>query len=398
MPPSGSAIVRQVSLRAAMEVLMQAGPVSRAEVARRTGLSKQTISEVMRRLEAAGWVRPTGPARGGVGRSAMVYGIDPDAAFVVGIDLGGTRLRGALANLGCVVRAEEAEATDRLGGMHVVRQVAALVGRLAARAGIARERVLAAVVGTPGAADPRSGAIRLAPNIPGLDGLDVLGALRTALGMRVTVENDVNVAALGEHWQGAGQGAAHMAFIALGTGIGLGLIADGRLLRGARGGAGEIALLPLGGDPFDAAARASGTLEWSVGTAGLLRRYAEAAGRPIAGVPALFEAAGSDAAARAVIAETARLLALAVVSVSALVEPELMVLGGSIGTRPELVAAVRALLPACMDTPPRLEASALGTRAGVVGALALGLNQIINELFGAGDLPRELALPARAAA
>lgn len=394
MAPSGPAIVRQVSLRAAMEVLLHGGPVSRAEIARRTGLSKQTVSEVVRRLEAAGWVRPLGPARGGIGRAALAYAIEPEAGFVAGVDLGGTRLRAAIANLSGAVRAEAEEATDRRGGGHVLRQIGALTARLVARAGIERARLLTAVVGTPGVVDPVGGTIRMAPNIPGLDRLDVPAGLRDALAMPVTVENDVNVAALGEHWQGAGQGSGHMAFIALGTGIGLGLIADGRLLRGARGGAGEIAWLPLGGDPFDPAARRGGALEGAVGAAGLLRRYPQAGD-----VKALFDAAAAGRAeAEAVVADTARLLTLAVLSVAALLEPELVVLGGSVGIRPELVAAVQARLPACLPEPPPVRASALGTRAGVVGALALGLNQVINQLFGTGDLPRDLTLPAQVAA
>src|SRR5436190_5820593 len=304
-PNSDSPLARQLSVGAVVDAIIHRSPVSRAAVAKATGLSKQTVSEVVRQLELQGWVRPTGRTSGSVGRAATNYEICPDAAFVVGIDLGGTKVHGAIANLACEVVAEATEPTAEKGGRAVVKQIASLTTRLAKRAGIPRDRVRLAAMGSPGVLDQASGAIRLAPNIPGFDKLDVVGALRDALGTEVIIENDVNIAAIGEQWLGKAKGKSTFAFLALGTGFGMGVLSDGKLMRGAHGAAGEIAYLPIGGDPFDPATRAHGTLEAAVGAAGIVRRYRAAGGRAATTVRDIFDRMGDgDAVARATIAET----------------------------------------------------------------------------------------------
>ena len=132
-----STIARQASTRLVIERVLREGPISRAEIARGTGLSKQTISEVMRELERDGWVREDGQVQGAVGRSAVTYAIRPDAAFVLGIDLGGTKLHLALADLHGQIAAEIVEPTTRDGGSAVVEQIGRLTDTLVERAGIA---------------------------------------------------------------------------------------------------------------------------------------------------------------------------------------------------------------------------------------------------------------------
>jgi predicted NBD/HSP70 family sugar kinase len=374
--------------------IIQRGPISRAAIAKATGLSKQTVSEVVRELELDGWVRPIGRTSGRVGRSATVYEICPDAAFVVAVDLGGTKLHAAIANLACEILIEAPEPTAPGGGLAVVEQIAGLVARLGRRAGIAHDRIRLAVIGSPGVLDRKSGAIRLAPNIPGFDTLDVAGALRKALDTEVIIENDVNIAAIGEQWLGKAKGKSTFAFLALGTGFGMGILSDGKLMRGAHGAAGEIGYLPIGGDPFDPAMREHGALEATVGAAGILQRYRTAGGTSAQTVRDIFDAmASGDSVARATIEETARLMALTTFTVATLLDPELIVLGGSIGARPELVESVRILLDGCMPNPVPIEATALGNRAGIVGALAIAINNVHNSLFAPTELPKALALP-----
>ncbi len=276
----------------------------------------------------------------------------------------------------------------------MIAQIAALAARLAGTAGIAREKIRLIAIGTPGVLDAATGAIRLAPNIPEFDRIDVVGSLRQAFGVDVIIENDVNVGALGERWLGRAKGVDTFAYMALGTGLGMGIVSDGKIVRGAHGSAGEIANLPLGGDPFDPANHLHGTLEAAVGSAGITRRYAEAGGHPDLTVRDLFDRLATDASARLVIDETARLLALAVVSVVATIDPAMVVLGGSIGARPEIVEKVRSYLAGLLAAPVSVEASALGNRAGLAGALAIGINNIHNALFAPSFAPRSLSLPA----
>ncbi|MGI9435882.1 MAG: ROK family protein, partial [Geminicoccaceae bacterium] len=239
------------------------------------------------------------------------------------------------------------------------------------------------------------GGVLMAPNVAGLGRMDVGRALGDRLGVKVVIENDVNLAVFGEHWQGHGQGVDNLAFIALGTGIGAGLILGGELVRGASGAAGEIAYLPFGADPFEPESRHAGALEREVATHGMKRRYAALVGFERS-VPEIFDlAAGGDQAAVQVLDETARTLCRAVLALQAVIDPEIVVLGGSIGGREELVSRVRALLPLCLAAPVRIENSRLGQRAALVGAAAIGLSRLHNGLFGAEAPIGSIPLPAR---
>jgi predicted NBD/HSP70 family sugar kinase len=398
MPESPSSpVARQQSVRLVIERLLRHGSVSRAEIARGTGLSKQTISEVMRELERDGWVVEDGQVQGSVGRSAVTYALRSDAAFVLGIDLGGTKLHIALADLHGVIVAETIEPTAADGGAAVVGQIGRIADALKARAGIPPERLRGAVMGSPGMVDPGSGAIVIAPNIAGLDSLDVRAALRARLGVDVAIENDVNLAAVGEHWRGTGRKARNFAFIALGTGIGMGIFADGQLVRGARGAAGEIAYLPLGGDPFDARGLRLGTLETAAASAGIAARYVGLGGAPGATVREIFDALEHDEAARATIDEVGRVIATAIQAVHSLLDPEIVVMGGGIGARPELMLRIEAHLKRCMREPVRIEISALGNRATLLGAIGGAIDCVHRSLFGVGADGSPLALPRIAA-
>lgn len=391
-----SLLVRQFSRRAVAEALLHLGPISRAELAKETGLSKQTMSEVMAALESEGWARPAGRTSGAVGRSALRYEVARDAAFSLGVDLGGTKVIAALADLAGDVVAEETEPTDRRGGRHVLDQIHALALRLAKGAGVDPARIRSVVIGSPGVVDPLTGAIGLVPNIRGLSDCDVPGVLGALFGLPVAIENDVNLAMLGEAWQGAARGVENAGFLALGTGAGLGLIVNGKLARGASGAAGEIAYLPVGRETDTEAAREIGTFELEVGAAGIVRRYREAGGAPevdtVREVFARLEA--GDATAVTVIDETARIIALAVTALGAIVDPEMIVFGGSIGIREELIGRVRAVMPTVFERQIQITASHLGARAGLVGAVSSAVSRLHNEIFGIPNLPGDLALPA----
>jgi predicted NBD/HSP70 family sugar kinase len=392
-----SPVARQQSVRLVVERLLRDRSVSRAEIARSTGLSKQTISEVMRELERDGWVYEDGQIQGTVGRSAVTYALRPDAAFVLGIDLGGTKLHVALADLQGVIVAESIEATAGDGGGAVVAQIGRMTDALLQRAGVSSQRLRGGVMGSPGIIEPASGGIVIAPNIAGLDSLDVRAALRGRLGIAIAIENDVNLAAIGEHWRGNSRKARTFAFIALGTGIGMGIFADGHLIRGARGAAGEVAYLPLGGDPYDARGQRLGTLETAVGSAGIIERYTGLGGPSGSTVRDVFDRLETDEAARITIDEVGRIVTTAILAVHSILDPEIIVMGGSIGARPELKLRIDANLGRCTREPVRIELSALGNRATLIGAIGSAIDHVHRSLFGIGKDASPLALPFTAA-
>ncbi|MER8766578.1 ROK family transcriptional regulator [Mesorhizobium sp. M0968] len=238
-------ISRQFSQRSVMEAIVQGGPISRASIAKQTGLSKQTISEIVRTLEQEGWVQETGRTSGHVGRTAVTYELVFDAAYIAAVDLGGAKVRVALTDLACQIFAEETAPTDPRGGQFIVDQIVDLALQAAERHRISRTKIRLAVIGVPGAPDKKTGRVLLAPNIAGFGTMNVVRAFEQAFGFHVMIENDVNLAVLGENWQGCGRGIDNLAFIALGTGIGSGLMVGGNLVRGASNAAGEMGFCRL---------------------------------------------------------------------------------------------------------------------------------------------------------
>lgn len=388
-------VARQISLYAVIQSILSHGPTSRADLAKRTGLSKQTISDVVLELETAGWLKPHGRTTGKPGRSAVVYEINAAAGLAAAVDLGGTKLSVAIGDLLGNALAEATVPTDTRGGTHVVEQVASQIEALTAQLAVSAKHLKIVVLGTPGVFHPETANILVAPNIPGVDEVDVPGLLSQRLGVPVIIENDVNLAARGEQWRGHGTGVRNFVFIALGTGVGMGIIADGHLLRGARGAAGEIGYLPIGGDPYDPRGFTLGTFETAVGSAAIANRYVGFGGRRGATVRDIFAALETgDAAASATIEETARLIAPAIAAVTATLDPDMVILGGSIGVRQELIEAVRRVLPRCTPSPPRVEASILGSRAGLVGALGVAVDRMHDTLFGVGLPATPLLAPS----
>ncbi|AGT09818.1 ROK family protein [Paracoccus aminophilus] len=284
------------------------------------------------------------------------------AEVFLGVDVGGTKVHALLTDPMGTVLAEAREPTAPTGGLALADQIAQLADRLCAQAGCARP--VAAGIGLPASVDPVTRALSVIPNIPEMAGTGFFPALQARLGGRIALENDVSAAALGEAW--LGESGDPLAFVALGTGIGMGLIHRGEIFRGCRGGAGEIAFLPLGADPADPEIRQSGALEEVLGGKGWRRAYQAAKGQSEPDLAQLF--AANDPVFELVITNQAALLARALLSVSALVAPEVIVLGGSIGMQPKLIAATTAALAEICPHPPRICPSRLGPRAGALGA------------------------------
>lgn len=393
-PPPSPSVTRQLSRRSVFEALLHRSPISRADLAKVTGLSKQTMSEVVDTFEQQGLVRRVGRTSGNVGRTAVLYELSPDGGYVLGIDLGARRLTVALAEIGGRVLAEADEPTDSRGGAAVLDQIARLSDRLARDNHTHPSRIRSIVLATPGVVNPKTGAIEMAPNISGLDHLNAVGMLSEKLGSPVVFENDINLALLGEIWHGCAQNVDNVAFLALGSGVGLGLYVNGELVRGENGAAGEIGYLPIGGDPMQAESRAQGCLEYQVGAAGIVRRYREAGGDAVESAKDVFEKAQSgDAIAAGVVDETARLAALAAATVIATVDPHVLVLGGSVGARADFAEKVARELVQLTPRQVEIRTTTLGARAGVVGALSVALRRLHDEFFGVAELAAALALP-----
>ena len=293
-----------------------------------------------------------------------------ESAYCFAADLGGTKLATAIADAQGRILAELTEPTDPRGAAHVARQIAECADRLAGSAGIEGTRVHHAMVGVPGAVNPRTGRVCQIPNIAGLEDFDILGYLREHFGPDVGIDNDVNLAMLGEQRLGCATQCRNAAFLALGTGAGLGLLINDKLFRGARGAAGEISDLPIGHDPTLPIPSTTDAFEREVGSAAIMDRYRRLGGSEAVTVRDIFRLIEEgDEVATSVLDTTARWVALAVATLQSLLDLELVVFGGSIGVRPELYERVQRVLPTLFSRPVTIAPSQLGDRAGLMGAV-----------------------------
>jgi predicted NBD/HSP70 family sugar kinase len=368
-------LIRAMNEQLLLEHIRQRGPSSRAELARVSGLSKPTVSLALDNVERAGLVRIAGQRTGMPGRSARLYEIRPDAGLVLGLDLGLQYVRGAIADLSGEIRAKEtlrARATSARGR---VAELVGLADLLCSTAGVPRTSITQTVIGSPGVYDPRRNSMKLTGGLRGWDRPAALAGLREAFGPSLVMENDVDAAALAERALGHGREVDHFAFVHIGTGIGMGLVVGGQLLRGAHGVAGEIAFLPLSGGAGadEHEARKRGTLEAAASAAGIVRAARRGGMRGPVSARRVFEAAAAgDQRAIAVVAEEARLIAKTICAVITVIDPELIVLGGGIGRAPRFAEAVTAELERIAPVMPVIRVSALGTDAVVDGCLAAG--------------------------
>jgi predicted NBD/HSP70 family sugar kinase len=261
------------------------------------------------------------------------------------------------------------------------------------RAGATHGRPLALGISTPGIVDQASGrVISLAYNVAPEGGFDPLEVIRDRFDLPVLVENNVNLAAVGERWFGLARGVSTMVFIAIGAGIGMGIIIEDELVRGAHGAAGEIGYLPLVGDPFNPRHRLHGGLEDEIGAAGIVAEFNQRRGADdpkLESAHDVFELAEvGNATARSVVDHVASRLGTAIATVCAILDPELVVLGGGIGASPLLLRPVRGSAAALVPITARVETSQLGERAALQGAIAIALHAA-RAMFLSGGPPTE---------
>ncbi len=382
-------LLRELGEQAVLETIFRKGPITRPEIASATNLSKPTVSAAVSRLEQEGLVRAAGTRAGQRGRKPVSYVVSARAGFVVGGDIGGSNVRVAAADLFGEPICDLTRPTARGGGRAVGLQVLEMVSQVIDEAGAVHGRPLALGISSPGIVDQASGRVTsLAYNVAPEGGFDPVEVIRDRFDLPVLVENNVNLAAVGEKWFGLARGVSTMVFIAIGAGIGMGIIIDDELVRGAHGAAGEIGYLPLVGDPFNPRHRLHGGLEDEIGAAGIVAAFNErrAPNDPeLSSVHDVFDLAGSgNTAARSVVEHVASRLGTAIATVCAILDPELVVLGGGIGASPLLLRPVRGAAAVLVPITARIETSLLGDQAALQGAIAIALHAARATLLSPG--------------
>jgi predicted NBD/HSP70 family sugar kinase len=384
--PGTPSLLRELNDRAALELLFASGPMTRAQLGEHTGLSKVTASQLLARLEERGLVEVAGELAGGRGPNAALYGVVPSAAYVAGLHVD---LNGVSAGVADVTGRELAVVSvDPNGGQDPVELVRGAVAAAARSVGVSPDALRSLVIGTPGVLDPQTGDPRLAVDLPAWHE-GVLAALRADLGRPVTIENDVNLAAMAERATGAAAGIDDFVLVWMGIGIGLAIVLGGRLHRGVGGAAGEIGYLPVPGVPLpqDVSHPATGAFQSLIGAQALVplaASYGFTEATAGAAVRAAHEAASAGAErGSAFLTELAGRVATGVASICVVLDPGLVVLGGEVGLAggTDLAARVAAEVGRISPTRPQVVPTSVTGDPVLCGAIRAAVDQARQELL-----------------
>ncbi|UFQ15707.1 MULTISPECIES: ROK family transcriptional regulator [Streptomyces] len=380
--PGTPRVLRAMNDRAVLDLLVVHGPLTRTRIGELTGLSKPTTSQLLGRLEAAGLVHTTGSLSGRPGPNALLYEIDPGAGHVAALSADPTGITALVADItGTVLGTERVEADAIADDVRhrTAQLVAEAVDGALRQAGLGHDDLRAAVIGTPGAIDPHTGQLRYAPHLPGWHSRTLRDDLAAVLGTPVAIENDVNLAAVAEQYEGAAQDHDNYVLAWLDEGVGAAIVLGGTLLRGATGGAGEIGYMPLPGAPL-----VRGGPEATLGPHGGGGGF-----QSLVSAPVVRELAGPDAsladafADDTILAEVARRLATGIAAVIAVVDPELVVLSGAVAQAggDKLRGRVEEELTGLALPCPQVRVSELDGDPILTGALRSALTQARDQVF-----------------
>ena len=384
------------NLAATFKTIRERGPISRTAIAKLLRLNRSTISRLVDQLMALGLVvegAEIGPSTRRGGRRPVALELNPEAGYLIGLDLSGTNLNGGLADLNgeIIVRCQgPAHLVSDGGGEENLRRLIEQTQGLV-QACPDPLRIWGVGIGAPAVTLYEEGVVTWAPALGWRD-LPLKQMVEQAVGLPVFVENDANLAALGEHWRGAGQGVNDLVAIFIGTGIGAGIVWGGELYRGAHQAAGEVGYMVVNTECLGQRYDRFGCLETLASGPGIAARAKEhikagegttllaLAGRDVERVTAetVFEAARQgDAVAGTVVDETIQYLSLAVANVSCLLNPEMIIFGGGVARSADLLLdGIRQQVDGVIPVVPRLVTSALGKDAIIQGAFAMVLRQV----------------------
>ncbi|MEV4874736.1 ROK family transcriptional regulator [Streptomyces sp. NPDC091406] len=389
--PGSQTSLHRANLERVVRAVRMAGSLTQAEIARSTGLSAATVSNIVRELKDGGTVEVTPTSAGG--RRARSVSLSGDAGIVIGVDFGHTHLRVAVGNLAHQVLAEESEPLDvDASSAEGFDRAEVLVKRLIEATGIGPDKIIGIGLGVPGPIDVESGTLGSTSILPGWTGINPSEELSGRLGVPVYVDNDANLGALGELVWGSGRGVKDLAYIKVASGVGAGLVIDGTIYRGPGGTAGEIGHITL--DESGPVCRCGnrGCLETFTAARYVLPLLQPSHGPGLTMERVVQLAREGDPGCRRVIGDVGRHIGSGVANLCNLLNPSRVVLGGSLAEAGELVlgpirdSVSRYAIPSAARQLSVLP-GALGGRAEVLGALALVLSEMGDSTLLESTLP-----------
>jgi predicted NBD/HSP70 family sugar kinase len=369
--------MRDINRSAILELIRRESPISRTAIAERLKVSLPTVMRIIDRLVEEGLVRPHGASEWSGGRRRSLLAFNAAQHVVIGVDLGGLKIYGAIADLGGNILQEADIVRHASSGEENYQNLIRLIELLLSSSAIEGKKIWGIGIGAPAVTYHEAGVITWAYSLNWRD-YPLKALLAERFRMPIIVDNDVNLAALGEFWFGAGQNTQHMVLLAIGTGIGAGIIINGALYRGANEASGEVCNIIPGREFLGKAFQEFGALESLASNIGIANRAREALKdwRTPEGLEDLnahdfyLAARRGESWAQQLLSETIDYLAIGVVSITACFDPEVIILGGEIAQYADLyVEPILERIQGALPKPPCLVASSLGNRAVVMGAI-----------------------------
>ncbi len=388
--PAVPSLIREINERRALEVLRSSGALHAAEIARLIGLSRPTTSDILRGLVDSGLVQEYLPGEDDSKRAKSVYEAVSDIKVSLGIDIGSRYIRASVGDLNLKALSNVSIPVEANSLKAITEYIHQAVDGALKEAGYKLKDVAAICVGTPGVINQESGVVSIAGTIASLDGVNLAELIKNEFKIKPTVENDINVLTVAEQSAGHGQNCENFCVLSVGSGLGSGLVLNGKLHRGHHGAAGEVFYVPFG-DPHDthrSATNPSGDRIAEIAR-NLAKKYKDSVlAEPYSTIDILQAAKEGDALGKAVIEQEAQRIALYIAAVSAITDVELIVLSGGIGRQAEFfLAPIKKLVSEIVPFPPKIEVSKLGDNGILIGTLQIATVDARERVFTAAMIP-----------
>lgn len=380
--PGTPRLIGELNDRAAINLMLSAGPLTKAQLGELTGLSKVTAAQLLSRLEERGLVHVVGTQGGARGPSAALYAVVPSSGHVAGLHIGPNGITAGVADItGTLLARLSVDPTVTSDPVSTVRGA---MRKAARRAGVPMSQMRCLSIGTPGMVDPRTGDVRYAFDLPEWQ-VGVLEALRSDFRRPVIIENDVNLAALAERSAGAAKGEDDVVLAWVGRGVGLGIVLGGRLHRGVGGGAGEVGYLPVPGSPLPKGVTnpRNAAFQSLTGAEGVRRLAREHGIRARSAVECVQRAMTESQRGAAFLDEFAARLAIGLAGVCVVLDPGLIVLSGEVGQAggTDLATRVESEIARMCPNQPRVTSTGVADDPVLRGAILSGLDTARDEVF-----------------
>ena len=382
--PAVPSLIRELNERRVLETLRRNGALHAAEIARHIGLSRPTTADILRSLIDTGLIQEYTPGAEDPKRARSVYEAVSDLKISLGIDIGSRFIRAAVGDLNEKMLAQVSVAVKSLKLKDLTAVMHTAVDQALKESGYHLKDVASIVVGTPGVIDQHTGVVSIAGTISSLDGVNLSDLIMSEFGVTPTIENDINLVTVAEQATGHGKDIDNFAVLSVGSGLGSGLVLNGKIHRGHRGAAGEIFYIPFG-DPLDAhrdATNPSGDRVAEIARSLAKKHKSSVLAEPYSTVDILKAAKEGDSLAQEVIQIEAERIALYIAAISAVTDVQLVVLSGGIGRQANFfIEPIKKLVSSIVPFPPAIEVSSLGDTGILVGALSIATAKSCDIVF-----------------